>query len=201
MLEKETRSALDVLEVRKQEEGSSVVVEGYSLLFDSWSEDLGGFKEVVNRNALKNTNMSDVRALFNHNADHVLARTSAETLKLDIDDKGLKFRFKTPDTSYGRDLAENLRNGNVNQCSFGFRIADEGDSFEYDSKEGIYKRSLNNIAEIADVSIVTYPAYSETSVAPALRSIENIKKEEVDAQKQKELEQRKRKLKLELELS
>lgn len=197
MLEKETRSALDTLEVKKQEEGEGIIVEGYSLLFDSWSEDLGGFKEVVTRDSLRNTNMSDVRALFNHNADNVLARTSAGTLDLDVDDKGLKFRFKTPNTSYGRDLAENLKNGNVNQCSFGFRVADNGDSFEYDKQENIYKRSLNDISEISDVSIVTYPAYSETSVAPALRSIDKIEEEKIALEK-RNLE--KQKLKLELEL-
>ena len=197
MLEKETRSAFDALEVRKSEEESGVIVEGYSLLFDSWSEDLGGFKEVVTRDSLRNTNMSDVRALFNHNVDNVLARSSAGTLDLNVDDKGLKFRFKTPNTSYGRDLAENLKNGNVNQCSFGFRVADNGDSFEYDKQENIYKRSLNDISEISDVSIVTYPAYSETSVAPALRSIDKIEEEKITLEK-RNLE--KQKLKLELEL-
>src|SRR5699024_12777656 len=101
--------------------------EGYALKFDTWSEDLGGFKETIQREALKETDMSDVRALFNHNADHVLARTSAGTLKLDVDDVGLKFRAKITKTSYGNDIAEKLRNGKVNLCSHYFCL-DQNDA-------------------------------------------------------------------------
>ena len=140
--------------------------------------------------------MSDVRALFNHNADQVLSRTSAGTLELSIDEEGLKFRSKIPNTTYGQDLKENLRNGNVNQCSFGFVLDEDGDEFTYDKEEGIYKRTLRSIKEIVDVSIVSYPAYRDTEASYALRSINQI-------EKQKELEQRqkeKEKLRLQLEL-
>lgn len=197
-MDKEVRSMAENIEFRDAENGDQYI-EGYALKFDRWSEDLGGFRERIHKDALKETDVSDVRALFNHNADHIIARSSAGTLKLDVDDVGLKFRAKIPDTTYGMDLLENLRNGNVNQCSFGFCLADDGDDFSYDKEDRMYKRVLRNIKEILDVSVVTYPAYRDTDVAPALRSIESIKQDEVDAQK--ELEQRKRKLKLELELS
>lgn len=199
-MNKEVRSMAENIEFRDAENGDQYI-EGYALKFDRWSEDLGGFRESIHKDALKDTDVSDVRALFNHNADHIIARSSAGTLKLDVDDVGLKFRAKIPDTTYGMDLLENLRNGNVNQCSFGFCLAADGDDFSYDKEDRMYKRVLRNIKEILDVSVVTYPAYRDTDVAPALRSIESIKQDEVDAQKQKELEQRKRKLKLELELS
>src|SRR5699024_10833098 len=142
----------------------------------------------------------------------ILARnfrpTSAGTLKLDVDDVGLKFRAKIPNTSYGNDLAENLRNGNVNQCSFGFCLDQNGDDFYYDEKEGIFKRSLRSIKEIVDVSAVAYPAYRDTDVTPALRSLEDAKQEveeaeeeqQAEEQKQAAYELKKRKLKLELEL-
>src|SRR5699024_8178486 len=113
-----------------------------------------------------------------HNADHVLARTSAGTLKLDVDDVGLKFRAKIPNASYGNDLAENLRNGNVNQCSFGFCLDQNGDVFSYAEKESIFKRSLRSIKEIVDVSALTDPAYRATDVAPALRSLDTSKETE-----------------------
>lgn len=197
-MNKETRSMIQNVEFRDKENGDRYI-EGYALKFDTWSEDLGGFKETIQREALKETDMSDVRALFNHNADHVLARTSAGTLKLDVDDVGLKFRAKIPNTSYGNDLAENLRNGNVNQCSFGFCLDQNGDDFSYDEKEGIFKRSLRSIKEIVDVSAVTYPAYRDTDVAPALRSLDKIK----ESEKRKLEEDRtleKEKLRLEIEL-
>lgn len=195
-METEIRSGAESIEIRSNER-NDVYAEGYALKFNSLSEDLGGFKEVITPEALKETDFSDVRALLNHNADKVLARSSAGTLDLNVDDKGLKFRFKIPDTTYGMDLAENLRNGNINQCSFGFSLDENGDEFRYDEKENIYKRTLNKIKEVVDISLVTYPAYKDSSVAPALRSLSKIKGNEVE---QRELEHRKRKLKLELEL-
>ena len=195
-METEIRSGAESIEIRSNER-NDVYAEGYALKFNSLSEDLGGFKEVITPEALKETDFSDVRALLNHNADKVLARSSAGTLDLNVDDKGLKFRFKIPDTTYGMDLAENLRNGNINQCSFGFSLDENGDEFRYDEKENIYKRTLNKIKEVVDISLVTYPAYKDSSVAPTLRSLSKIKENEVE---QRELERRKRKLKLELEL-
>ena len=202
-METEIRSGAESIEIRSNER-NDVYAEGYALKFNSLSEDLGGFKEVITPEALKETDFSDVRALLNHNADKVLARSSAGTLDLNVDDKGLKFRFKIPDTTYGMDLAENLRNGNINQCSFGFSLDENGDEFRYDEKENIYKRTLNKIKEVVDISLVTYPAYKDSSVAPALRSLNAIKEEErkrdVEAQEIEKRELDKEKLKLELEL-
>lgn len=206
-MNKEVRSMAENIEFRDSDSGDQYI-EGYALKFDTWSEDLGGFRESIHKDALKNTDTSDVRALFNHNADHIIARSAAGSLELDVDDIGLKFRAKIPNTSYGRDLLENLRNGNVNQCSFGFCLAENGDEFTYDKEERSYKRILRNIKEIVDVSVVTYPAYRDTDVTPALRSLEDAKQEveeaeeeqQVEEQKQAAYELKKRKLKLELEL-
>ena len=192
MVQKETRSMSEKIELRSHDDEENYI-EGYALKFGTESEDLGGFIETIERDALKDTDFSDVRALFNHNADHIIARSSADTLKLEVDDIGLKFKARIPNTTYGRDLLENLRNGNVNQCSFGFRLAEKGDNFKFDEARKIYKRTLKNIKEILDVSVVTYPAYKDSHVAPALRSIEKLKSEEL---RKHEAE----KLKLELEL-
>lgn len=199
-MNKEIRSMAENIEFRDKDNGERFI-EGYALKFNSVSEDLGGFKETIERSALDKTDLSDVRALFNHNASQVLARSSAGTLQLDVDDVGLKFRARIPNTSYGNDLAENLRNGNVNQCSFGFCLDEGGDDFSYDEKEGIFKRSLRSIKEIVDVSVVTYPAYKDTDVAPALRSLNKVKEDARNKELEKrQLEHDKEKLKLELEL-
>lgn len=196
VMNKETRSMAEEIDLRSEGDNENYI-EGYALKFGTESEDLGGFIETIERGALKDTDFSDVRALFNHNADQIIARSSAGSLTLDVDDVGLKFKAKIPNTSYGRDLLENLRNGNINQCSFGFKLADDGDSFKYDEKRSIYKRTLNKISEILDVSVVTYPAYKDTDVAPALRSIDKIKEEHSALEKRKrEIE----KMKIELEL-
>lgn len=196
-MSKEVRAMVDNIEFLSEPDTDEQYIEGYALRFGTWSENLGNFKETITRAALANTDLSDVRALFNHNADHVLARSSTGTLKLNVDDVGLKFRAKIPNTSYGKDLIENLRNGNVNQCSFGFNLGENGDEFRFDAQENIYKRTLKNIKEIVDVSVVTYPAYKDTDVAPALRSLDKIKADH-DAIEKRNLE--KEKLKLELEL-
>src|SRR5699024_10400559 len=196
VMNKETRSMVEKIELGSEGENENYI-EGYALKFGTESEDVGGFIETIEQGALKDTDFSDVRALFNHNADQIIARSSAGTLSLDVDDVGLKFKAKIPNTSYGRDLLENLRNGNINQCSFGFKLADNGDPIKFDDERSIYKRTLNKISEILDVSVVTYPAYKDTDVAPALRSIDRIKEEKNALEKRKrEIE----KLKLELEL-
>ena len=197
-MEKEIRGGIGNIEIRTDEEkNSEIYAEGYALVFNSWSEDLGGFVETIEPSALEGSDLSDVRALFNHNADKVLARSSAGTLDLETDEKGLKFRFKIPNTSYGKDIAENLKNGNIDQCSFGFVLDDNGDSFDFDEKRSIYQRTLKKIKSVMDISLVTYPAYSSTSAAPALRSIDKIENELVE---QRQLQREKEKLKLELEL-
>lgn len=181
-------------ETIKAVDNEKMIVEGYALRFNTLSNDLGGFVETISPEALKDADLSDVRCLIDHDSSKVLGRTTSETLSLNIDDEGLYFRCKLPDTSYSRDLYENIRLGNINQCSFGFVLDEDGDTFEK-RDDGLFKRTLNKIRSLFDVSIVTYPAYNDTDVSPALRSIEAIQEEEkrkveqeAEAQRKAELE-------------
>lgn len=162
-----------------------MIVEGYALRFNTESHLLGEFVETISPGALENADLTDVRCLIDHNSSYVLGRTVADTLSLTVDDKGLYFRCQLPNTTYARDLYENIKLGNVNQCSFGFSIEEDGDTFERRS-DGLFKRTVNKIKSLFDVSIVTYPAYEETDVAPALRSIKKIKDEELEQHRLKE---------------
>lgn len=180
MMNKEFRTSDNI--IAKDDE--NMIVEGYALKFNRESNLLGEFVEVISPEALRNADLSDVRCLIDHNSSYVLGRTVADTLKLEVDDVGLRFRCELPNTSYARDLYENIKLGNINQCSFGFTIEEDGDEFER-REDGIFKRTVNKIRSLFDVSIVTYPAYEDTDVAPALRSIRNIKENE-----QKQIEQR-----------
>lgn len=194
-------------EIRSTEQIKAVddekqIVEGYALRFNKLSNDLGGFVEEISPEALKEADLSDVRCLIDHDSSKVLGRTTSETLELNVDDEGLYFRCQLPNTTYAKDLYENIRLGNISNCSFGFILDDEdGDSFEK-REDGLFKRTLRKIRSLFDVSIVTYPAYNDTDVAPALRSIEAIKEsEQAEVRKAQEKEQRKLELaKLELEL-
>ncbi|WP_368004428.1 HK97 family phage prohead protease [Bacillus sp. FSL K6-2869] len=180
--EKEVRLLTSPIEIRSDGEGQAAeYVEGYALKFEKWSERLGWFKEIISRNALESTDLSNVIALFNHREDFPLARNTVSgesgKLELEIDGIGLKFRFKPSDTSYARDLMENIRSGVINQCSFAFSLDyndQEPDEWRINEDEDIYERRINNIHRIYDISLVTTPAYSDTEAVVGARSMEKV---------------------------
>jgi HK97 family phage prohead protease len=160
-------------------EGNTVA--GYAALYNSRSEEMWGFYEQIEPGAFDGADLSDVRALFNHNPDALLARTSSGTLRLSTDERGLRYEFELPDTSAGRDLRELLRRGDVSQSSFGFTIADE----DWEERTGeMPLRKIKKVKRLFDVSPVTYPAYPDTSVA--LRSLEEWRTEHAPKQDEKE---------------
>ena len=140
-------------------------IAGYAALFDSDSEDLGGFVERIAPGAFGEAiKTSDIRSLFNHDANFVLGRVRADTLVVREDDKGLWMEVTPPDTSWARDLMVSIGRGDISQMSFAFRLAKGGDEWKYET-DGNAIRTIRRVAEIADVSPVTYPAYPDTSVA------------------------------------
>lgn len=176
-----TLETIEAVEV----ESEVMKISGYALRFNSLSNDLGGFVEEISPEALENCDMSDVRLLINHDPSYVLGRTTSETLELTVDEIGLRFDAILPNTSYAKDIYENIRVGNVSQCSFGFILNEDGDTFEK-RDDGLFKRTLNSIRSLFDVSVVTYPAYNSSDVAVAQRSIDSIKQEELEEIKAQE---------------
>lgn len=135
---------------------------GYAAVFDS-PTDLGMFTEVIRRGAFTKTlsESPDVRALFNHDPNLVLGRTTNGTLTLAEDERGLRVEIVPPDTTWARDVMELVRRGDVSQMSFAFRtIKDRWNQDE----TGVVTRELLEV-QLYDVSAVTYPAYEDTSVA------------------------------------
>lgn len=198
--EKEIRNLISNFEVRSEDGQKQKKIVGYALKFNTWSTDLGGFIETIDRNALNNCDMTDVRCLIDHDSQKILGRTTNGTLKLTVDDIGLRYECIPSDTTYARDLLVNMENGNINQCSFGFILNYDNidcDSWEYDEERSIYKRTIKDIKQLFDVSPVTYPAYSQTECVVAQRKLEDLKAE-LEQHKQNEI--RKKKLQLELEL-
>lgn len=159
--EKEIRNV--ATEVRFAEEEG--IVEGYAMLFDVQSDGLP-FYETIERGALDGVvERSDVFALLNHSLDRgVLARSNKGkgSLSLEVDERGLKYRFTIPDTAVGKELAENLRRGEIDSSSFGFTV--DEDKWEK-RDDGIWSRRIIRIAEMFDVSPVYRAAYSATSVS------------------------------------
>lgn len=154
-----TDCALAVIETEERAEGTPPVIEGYASVFDKWSVDMFGWKEKIARGAFADNLKTnpDVRALIDHNSSLMLGRTTAGTLTLEEDKKGLKARITPPDTTVANDLIANMRIGNINQMSFAFQTVEEEWNERY--TERVVKR-----ADLFDVSVVTYPAYKQASV-------------------------------------
>lgn len=150
---------LGVPELR--EDGAFPKIRGYAAVFNQLSQPMWGMRERIKPGAFKATLAAgaDVRALFNHDPSQILGRTKAATLALEEDSIGLRYVINPPDTTVGRDLMVNIRRGDITQSSFGFRSVDE----EYKKENGQFVRELVSV-ELFDVSPVTYPAYTGTSV-------------------------------------
>lgn len=147
---------------------------GHASVFNSASEDLGGFTEIIAPGAFKDAiPRSDIRSLFNHNPNYVLGRMKAGTLSVSEDEIGLYTETTPPDTSFARDLLVSIDRGDIDQMSFAFRVAKNGDEWVFTDEK--VTRTITKFEELMDVSPVTYPAYTDTSVA--VRSRDSWKKE------------------------
>lgn len=173
-MEKEIRYFNFELRVAKGEDGEDYV-EGHGAVFNSKSENLGGFREIIKPGAFDDVLKDDVRALFNHDSNKILGRTKAGTLELSVDEKGLFYRYKSPNTSYARDLIESLNRGDVDQSSFGFSVDRYGQDWAED-EDGNLTRTISKVKRLYDVSPVTFPAYPDTDVAK--RSLDEWKEEQ-----------------------
>lgn len=202
-MDNEIRKIHTTFEVRSIGEGENkeIHLQGYALIFDSLSEDLGYFREIIKKGALDNCKMDNVVLNINHDMDKPLARTSKSigigSLTLTVDEKGLFFDAVPTDTSYSRDLISNMEAGIIDKCSFAFILDwkdEEAQTWDWDKNgRGFDLRYINKIKEILDVSIVTNPAYESTSCTSYQRAKEDLKNE-------KNIEIRRKKLELELEL-
>lgn len=135
-------------------------VEGYAVVFNSIT-DLGWFTEEIDPHAFDEADMSNIYLLGNHDENIVLAGTSNNTLKWDIDEKGVFQRSQIIDTSVGEDWLKLVKNGLINKQSFAFTIAKDGE--EWTERNGKEHRIIRKIDKMFDFSLVTYPAYSQTS--------------------------------------
>jgi HK97 family phage prohead protease len=163
----EIRTTSTSFELRS-EEGDGMTFTGYASVFNSSSEDLGGFREFVAPGAFKRSLQArnEIKLLWNHDTSEPLASVRGGSLQLVEDNHGLKVTAKLPNTTRGRDVAELLRSKVIDSMSFGFNVIK--DSW---SNNGAV-RTLESV-RLSEVSVVTYPAYQATtaqvrSVAPSI---------------------------------
>lgn len=144
------------------------VIRGMAVVFNSLSQDLGGFRERILPEAVNRSLKADIMALVDHDTAKVLGRTKAGTLTLKKDKRGLNTTIE-PDLeiSYAKDIVRAVARGDVSGMSFGFRVLED----DWHKEDGGIVRDVIDM-EIAEISIVTFPAYMDTEVAVALRSLQ-----------------------------
>lgn len=148
------------LEVRDGEGDGSPMIRGYAAVFNELSVDLGGFRERIAPGAFARSVVDgDVRALWDHDSKYVLGRTRAGTLALAEDERGLAVEIRPlAAAGWTGDLLASMRRGDVDQMSFGFYVRRD----RWETEDGLTVRVLEDV-DLFDVSVVTYPAYPQTS--------------------------------------
>jgi len=155
-------------------------VDGIGAIYDKEVEIWPGYFEKISRGAFASClkKGAEIKSFFNHNPDFVLSTTrSTPALNIEDTDKALVFRSPIPNTSYGRDLAENLRRKNVRGASFSFVVRDGGSTFTRDEKGNIHRDI--KYADIFELGPVTNPAYPQTKAK--MRSKDEIMEEAIEA--------------------
>lgn len=157
-------------ELRASADGEPPQISGYAAVFNSYSEDMGGWYERIAPGAFTEClAQSDIRCLINHDMNQVLGRCKAGTLTVSEDNTGLAINCTPPDTQCSRDLQANMKCGNIDQMSFAFIPADTNWD---DTYNGCPVRTITRMGQLFDVSVVTYPAYPTTSAS--CRSAKNV---------------------------
>lgn len=159
--------------VENRADGRAAII-GYAAVYNRLSLDLGGFREEIlpgafDRILSRQRGRQDVVALFNHDSNIVLGRSSSGTLELSTDDKGLRY-VVTPPVSRG-DVMELIQRRDVRGSSFAFTVGKEGESFRTDEGGGAI-RQIREVSGLYDVGPVLVPAYPQTSASVAMRSYE-----------------------------
>jgi HK97 family phage prohead protease len=158
--DREYRSFAEFRLAEEGEDGSWV--EGYAAVFESptvlYEFDGVQYKETIERSAFDSADLRDVILNYNHDGK-VVARTRNKTLQLAVDDRGLFVRARLDGTEEGRRLFEEIQGGYLDKMSFAFSIAEE----EFDKQSRT--RSIKKIQRLYDVSVVSLPAYDDTSIS------------------------------------
>lgn len=172
---------LNDTELTETREGDgSITFVGHAAVFDRLSEDLGGFRERIQRGAFRKVldTDPDVRFLLNHNDDIVMARTKSGTMELSEDPRGLRVYAKLAPTQAAQDLRVLIKRGDIDQMSFGFTMRDGGKDVWTEEDNGLV-RTIIAFGGLLDVSAVAFPAYPQTDAS--VRTVAGANVEDLEA--------------------
>ena len=177
----QVRSTKSKFETREAD--GEMYISGYFAVFNSEYEMWPGAVESIADTAFDGALADDIRCLIDHETRLVLGRNKARTLDLKVDTRGLWGEVRiNPNDQDAVNLYERVKRGDVDQCSFGFDILDE----EFEDRGDTVKWTIKKV-KLYEVSVVTFPAYEETSVSARKRQLGEIKKRSVEAWKQQTL--------------
>jgi len=180
------RRQYNLSEIRAETSGGKRILRGYGAKWNTLSSDLGGFRETLSQGCFSRClarPSRDLPFLFDHSTAAILARESAGTFKVEEDSIGLNFRAELAQTTMANDVYENVKAGNLSGCSFAMLVRGDTwsecdadpDSIDCDDDDADRSRRVKlrvvNTADIFEISVVTMPAYSQTSVAAGARSL------------------------------
>lgn len=176
----QVRASRSEFETRSDENGK-LYISGYFSVFNSEYEIWPGAVEMVAETAFDEALSADIRCLIDHETRLVLGRNKAGTLELKTDSRGLWGEVEiNPKDQDAMNLYERVKRGDVDQCSFGFEILDEEFQDLGDTVRWIIRK-----VKLYEVSVVTFPAYEETSVTARKQQLGEIRKRSLEVWKQK----------------
>lgn len=177
--ERQVRSSTQPFQTRDGENGKRYI-SGYFAVFNSNYELWPGATESIDPHAFDEELTGDIRCLIDHKTRLVIGRTKSGTLTLKVDDIGLWGEVEiNPADQDALNLYERVKRGDVDQCSFGFEIVSE----EFSEHDGVVHWTIKQV-RLYEVSVVTFPAYEETSVSARKRDLEDIRKRKLETWKQ-----------------
>ena len=189
---------MELRAVKNNSEKPEYRVSGYSTMFNQpfvlWREKWGGqeweVREQVDSHAFDECDMSDVIFNLNHEG-RVFARLSNDTLKLTIEEKGLKVDAYLGGTEEGRKIHEEIEGGYLTKMSYRFVVEDDKTEEFTEGEKRVVLRTITKIRKLYDVSVVSIPADDHTSISARSFSdglIEKIQAERLEAEKKEEAE-------------
>ena len=163
----------------RSDENGSPILEGFFVRYDDVYEIGHGATESVAPGAFTESIHGDVRALYNHNTDVVLGRTSAGTLTLEDRSEGLWGQILiNPKDSEAVCVYERIARGDINGCSFGFDIEEEETKI---NEDGSVHWTIKKVNPLYEVSPVAFPAYKATNIHARDKDLEEIRARQADA--------------------
>ena len=181
---------IPVMLEKREADGDSRKISGYAAVFEQKTKIGTWYEEQIARGAFDECDFSRCVLNFNHDDNNLLGRVSSGTLKLEIDENGLRFECELPETTTANDILTLIRRGDIEGCSFAFVVRESSWEWLSDADPAqLDQRTIMKISEVFDVSVVTHPAYEQTSVDA--RSAEAAREQHREELRQEEEEKEK----------